>query len=84
MAKRMGPPLAQPTKGAGGKTGDWRSSRPVVNHEKCSQCLLCYVYCSEGVIDKNQQIDLEYCKGCGVCETECPKGAITMEKEDAQ
>lgn len=72
-----------PAPGEAGRTGDWRSHTPVIDHEKCSQkdtCLLCWLYCPDGVItpDFPLEIDVEYCKGCGVCAEECPRNAITM------
>lgn len=62
----------------------WRVQKPVVDHNKCSHCLLCWVLCPEGVIDKeneNLEIDMNYCKGCGLCAQECPQDAIAMVRE---
>ena len=75
--------VSTPAKGEAGKTGDWRSHTPVIDHEKCNQkdsCLYCWLYCPDGVISRDfpLEIDLEYCKGCGVCAEECPRDAITM------
>jgi pyruvate ferredoxin oxidoreductase delta subunit len=82
MSKPLVYPLAQPLRGAGGPTGTWRTSRPVLIPEKCSGCLLCWIFCPEGVIGKeDRSIDYELCKGCGICAEECPKKAIIMEKE---
>lgn len=76
-------PLAQPMKGAGGPTGTWRTHRPILDPVKCNGCLICWLFCPEGVISrKNPIIDYDMCKGCGVCEAECPKKAITMVKEE--
>jgi pyruvate ferredoxin oxidoreductase delta subunit len=74
---------SKPAAGEAGRTGDWRSQTPVIDHEKCSQkdsCLLCWLYCPDGVISREFpiEIDLEYCKGCGVCAEECPRKAIQM------
>ncbi len=78
-------PVAQPMKGAGGLTGTWRTSRPIFDPEKCNGCLLCWLYCPEGVINKaDRNIDYTLCKGCGICEAECPKKAITMVKEEGK
>lgn len=76
--------------GEAGKTGDWRSLRPIINHSKCipsvkkkSACFLCWLYCPEGVVKATVpvEIDLDYCKGCGVCAEECPAKAINMVRE---
>lgn len=61
-------------------TGSWRVFRPVVNTEKCSRCMLCNVYCPDGVISTGRNgyplIDYEHCKGCLVCSEICPSRAI--------
>lgn len=67
------------------KTGGWRSARPIWDEEKCSQCLLCYVFCPDSCITVNETkmtgIDYHFCKGCGICAYECPRDAITMNDE---
>ena len=65
------------------KTGDWRSSRPVIDKEKCTNCLLCWIYCPDSAIscEKPPKVDYRYCKGCGICANECPRKAIRMEEE---
>lgn len=82
--------VSSPSIGEAGRTGDWRESRPVIDHEKCipskrnrPSCFLCWLYCPEAVVKKGipVEIDLEYCKGCGICAAECPAGAITMVAE---
>lgn len=75
-------PVSLPQEGAGGHTGSWRHSRPLLDFEECSHCLLCYIFCPEGAIDKrDMKINLDYCKGCGICALECPNHAIDMIKE---
>ena len=78
-------------KGEGGKTGDWRSSRPEIDNSKCipcksgrPSCYVCWLYCPEGVVKRAVpvEIDFEYCKGCGICAEECPAGAIAMVDEE--
>ena len=74
------------------KTGDWRSERPVINHEKCIKCLFCYIYCPDMAIKviwddkqtKVQRVEVNYdfCKGCGICYSVCPVQAISMELEE--
>ena len=67
------------------KTGDWRSSKPIWNSEKCKQCLICWLFCPDSSIEvkdgKMTGIDYEHCKGCGICAKECPFKAIEMEVE---
>ncbi len=59
----------------------WRVMRPVVNHGKCIKCQICWIFCPEGVIDREIEIDMDFCKGCGICAHECPKKAIAMVSE---
>jgi len=82
---------SSPSIGEAGKTGEWQTSRPVLDREKClpaklnrPSCFLCWLYCPEAVISKSVpvQIDLEYCKGCGICSSVCPAQAITMVNEE--
>ena len=67
------------------KTGSWRTVRPVVDYEKCSDCFTCWKFCPEACVKLEKGrivIDLDFCKGCGICENECPKKAITMHMEE--
>ncbi len=70
------------------ETGDWRSDKPIWDAEKCTHCLICWVYCPDSAIivkdGKVQGIDYKYCKGCGICAEECPPKvrAITMVREE--
>ncbi|WP_456486383.1 4Fe-4S binding protein [Candidatus Alkanophaga liquidiphilum] len=73
--------ISYPKIGASGKTGSWRTFKPVRDENKCVRCMLCYVYCPEVVIDKEINIDYDYCKGCGICANECPTDAIRMVEE---
>lgn len=79
-------PLGRPTVGSAGKTGTWRTKKPVLIVEKCTKCLMCWISCPEGTIrfeskDDYPEIDYEYCKGCGICVHVCPKDALRMEPE---
>ena len=64
-------------------TGQWRTSTPLFDKEKCKQCLLCAPVCPDGCIPvkdgRRDDFDLDHCKGCGICEKACPFGAITMQ-----
>lgn len=82
--------VAVPIEGEGGRTGTWRTERPILDPAKCLAvkkndlvCMLCWLYCPEGVISRTipPKIDYVYCKGCWVCAQECPANAIQMEDE---
>jgi len=68
------------------ETGDWRAFRPVRDQEKCTNCLLCWIFCPDGAVKvregKIAEIDLAHCKGCGICAHECPVDAIEMVEEE--
>lgn len=67
------------------KTGDWRSEKPIWDKEKCTSCLICFIYCPDSSIQvkdgKMTGIDYDFCKGCGICAKECPVKVIKMEIE---
>lgn len=75
------------------KNAGWRNVRPVVDTDKCTGCLQCYLYCPDGTIFKREleaaggkpkhtiAFDYDFCKGCGVCASVCKFGAITMANE---
>jgi len=67
------------------QTGDWRSFRPVVEKDKCIDCLTCWIYCPDNSIivadGKFMGVKMTHCKGCGICAKVCPKKVIRMEAE---
>ena len=68
------------------KTGGWRSQKPEFIPEKCTHCMICWVFCPDTSIqvedEKMVGIDLDHCKGCGICAVECPTDAIEMKEEE--
>jgi 2-oxoacid:acceptor oxidoreductase delta subunit (pyruvate/2-ketoisovalerate family) len=77
-------PISLPIDGSMGRTGDWRTFRPVIL-EGCNKCGICWMYCPEGSIKKIEdgtfKVDYTYCKGCGICFHECPTNNIEMRRE---
>lgn len=67
----------------------WRNVRPVIDAQKCTGCLQCYLYCPDGTVFKEKggegsaavAIDLDFCKGCGICAKVCKFDAIEMVAE---
>jgi pyruvate ferredoxin oxidoreductase delta subunit len=67
------------------ETGDWRTIKPVIDWDKCKQCLLCVPVCPDMSIPvtadgKRADFDYFFCKGCGICANACPFNAISMVK----
>ncbi len=68
-------------------TGDWRTLKPVINWDKCKQCLLCAPVCPDLSIPvtadgKRGDFNYFFCKGCGICANACPFGANEMVKDE--
>lgn len=67
------------------KTGGWRTFKPILNNEKCVDCMICWLYCPDDsiVVDNGKMLgfDYDYCKGCGICANVCPRNAIDMVSE---
>ncbi len=67
------------------ETGNWRIKRPLLDKEKCTNCLICFIYCPDFSVSasegKMHGFKLSHCKGCGICAEECPVKAIKMIDE---
>jgi pyruvate ferredoxin oxidoreductase delta subunit len=79
-------PISLGVPGSIGKTGEWRTFKPVIDKKICNKCGFCYTFCPEGTISFEKEsgptIDYDYCKGCGICAHECPKGSISLNREN--
>jgi Pyruvate/2-oxoacid:ferredoxin oxidoreductase delta subunit len=42
------------------------------------------MYCPEGAVDDDLNVDLTFCKGCGICANECPKKAIEIVRAERE
>ncbi|MEM1948618.1 MAG: 4Fe-4S binding protein [Candidatus Caldarchaeum sp.] len=63
----------------------WRSKKPVIDYSRCTNCLICWIYCPEPAILRDEKgkviIDYMHCKGCCICAVECPRKCIDMVGE---
>lgn len=65
-------------------TGHWRTRRPILDKERCTECMQCWIFCPDSCVDRTEdglEINLKYCKGCGICQAVCKFGAISMAPE---
>ncbi len=81
----VGAPILEPGCSVDYLTGGWRSERPTIDLDRCTSCMICWVYCPEGAIKVEDSttvgVDLDHCKGCGICALECPPKVIKMVDE---
>jgi pyruvate ferredoxin oxidoreductase delta subunit len=82
----VGCAVSQPGNASQYKVGDWRSSRPIWDFDKCVKCGICFLFCPDAAIREKADGyfdagDYFYCKGCGICSMECPTQAIKMVEE---
>ena len=81
----VGAAITEPGSSKYNRTGDWRSSRPIWDYDKCVKCGVCMIFCPEGCIQMKPDgfplSDMEFCKGCGICVAECWTGCIALEEE---
>ena len=42
--------IPNPGNTADRQTGDWRVERPVIDMERCTHCMICWIYCPDSAI----------------------------------
>lgn len=67
-------------------TSNWRTYRPVIDHEKCNMCLNCFLYCPDACWHEDEAGEKmvwnpDYCKGCLICVSECTSEALSPAHE---
>ena len=69
--------------------GDWKPWFPVIDYDRCTNCMQCLSFCLFGVygVDEHQKIQVqtnENCKtNCPACSRVCPEAAIMFPKYKA-
>jgi MinD superfamily P-loop ATPase len=60
--------------------------KPIIDHDKCTQCGKCVQDCSFRALRQNSSNKVELiqykCEGCGLCEIVCPVDAIKLKSVD--
>jgi len=66
--------------------GDGAKSYPEWDKDRCIKCGICYVYCPDGAISREEDgyfdVNKDRCRGCGICHRECWFGVISMVEEE--
>jgi Pyruvate/2-oxoacid:ferredoxin oxidoreductase delta subunit len=71
------------------KHGDWKPWFPVIDYDRCTNCMQCLSFCLFGVygVDEAQKIQVQNndnCKtNCPACSRVCPEAAIMFPKYKA-
>jgi Pyruvate/2-oxoacid:ferredoxin oxidoreductase delta subunit len=71
------------------KHGDWKPWFPVIDYDRCTNCMQCLSFCLFGVygVDDRQRIQVQNndnCKtNCPACSRVCPEAAIMFPKYKA-
>jgi Pyruvate/2-oxoacid:ferredoxin oxidoreductase delta subunit len=71
------------------RQGDWKPWFPVIDYDRCTNCMQCLSFCLFGVygVDENQRIQAQNhdnCKtNCPACSRVCPEAAIMFPKYKA-
>lgn len=58
------------------------TSRPHIDHGRCTLCTVCMEVCPASVMSKTKRIDIDYnrCIRCYCCQEMCPQGAISSKE----
>jgi Pyruvate/2-oxoacid:ferredoxin oxidoreductase delta subunit len=71
------------------RQGDWKPWFPVIDYDRCTNCMQCLSFCLFGVygVDEQQRIQVQNndnCKtNCPACSRVCPEAAIMFPKYKA-
>lgn len=74
------------TEAGAAKSGDWKPWFPVIDYDRCTNCMQCLSFCLFGVYGVDQQNRIEAqnpdsCKvNCPACSRVCPEAAIMFPK----
>ncbi len=74
------------TESTGEPAGEWKPWFPVIDYDRCTNCMQCLSFCLFGVydVDAEKQIDVKHpekCKtNCPACSRVCPEVAILFPK----
>ncbi len=74
------------TEANGEPAGEWKPWFPVIDYDRCTNCMQCLSFCLFGVydVDAEKQIDVKHpekCKtNCPACSRVCPEVAILFPK----
>lgn len=69
--------------------GEWKPWFPVIDYQRCTNCMQCLSFCLFGVygVDADRQIEVQHndnCKtNCPACSRVCPEAAIMFPKYKA-
>ena len=91
----QGPSVSACTIVAAGNTesrnvGSWSAYKPLIDYDKCTKCMICFVYCPDSAITIDQasegfpRINYNACKGCDICYRECPVKAISIVRRQPE
>ena len=78
--------IVAPANSALRRVGNWSKLKPLIDYDKCTKCMICFVYCPDSAITIGQDsfpiVDYDACKGCDICHMECPVKAISIVNRD--